>query len=302
MEGADKGFEFCTGGLNPLAYNKKLNQAIIPETLTGTTTELAAVVEKYLDDQDTYKKHVVGGLSEAGLAFGDPVLFEDLRQMVNKILNRPIAGAFNVPSLKISYRQDLALGKLKYLVEDPETKPPDPNATRFDLKNEFYRTPQFIAAALSMWYGLDAITTDDQINQLAQKGYISPENARNLTKAMEKPILLRFKTHSKAGEEWEGVRAKDHKYAKKELNPASLSSMSEEQKKKTVDHAEKTNRMLPHMEKKDIELTPKDLSELRDAANEVRKLWKLAESFYNMHKPGFGGIRINPFMRPVVRR
>jgi len=179
-------------------------------------------------------------------------------------------------------------------VNHPEPSPPDPNGTRFDLKSEFYRTPQFIAAALCQWYEIDAVTTDDQITKLAQRGYISAENQRRFKKAMEMPLLLRVKTHSKAGAEWEGVRAKDHKYLLKP--PPDLSKVTEKYKKDSQEHVEKFNEKLDIIMKKDIELTPAELTQLRDHAKEVNELWKLAQLFHRVHKRGSPEPRRNPFM------
>jgi len=301
MQGADKGFEFCTGGLNPLAYNKKLKQVIIPETLTGTAQQLSEVLEKYLNSQDEYKSHIVGGLSEAGFAFGDRSLFEGFGKMANEILQKPCLGAFDEPDIATSHRRRLALGKLEYLTNHPECRPPRPDATRFDLKNEFYRTPQWIAAALSQWYDIDAVSTDDQITKLAARNLISTSTRQNLKKAMEMPLVMRFKTHSKTGEEWEGVRAKDHDY--KEIKvPDAKSVQKEKHRKWQEDHVKKFNEKLPQMKEKDVELTSAELTQLREHAVVVHKLWNLAKQFYDMRKPGLhnytdGTPRCrNPFM------
>jgi len=107
VEKADKGFEFCTGGLNPLGegFNRKENKffEVIKESLTGKAQDLAGLLEIYLKSGDERKAHTINGLSESTFAFGERTLFEDFRPLRQEVLNQPTNGAFDQPEVETSY-------------------------------------------------------------------------------------------------------------------------------------------------------------------------------------------------------
>jgi hypothetical protein len=260
-QGAEKGFAFCRGGLNPLGVSKKRGK-LSTGPLTGTALELGLILERNLRDPEEYIQHLVTGLCDAGLAFGSRRVARGLRDQVDSILGRD-CDYLKSAGHSLTDKRRMALQKIKAFLA-PEMAPPEPGATRFNVKENFYRVPQFLAQSLCWWYGLEGITTDQQIGALARKGIISRENQDRLKISMETPLKVRVKAHLHAKDEWDWVTTPNH-----------------------VDKGQG--------DKRDLPLSPQEAQELRIAAGTVRSLRGLAQQFYdNMTRAH--GERVNPFV------
>jgi len=139
------------------------------------------------------ESHISGGLQEHRFLFGTKQLHDDFKTDLNVILAKT---CFTFSSrLTITRGKTMGLKVIKDLVTDPRFTPPAKTDEFFHVKEQFYRPPQFIAKGLAWFYGIDAVSTTDQLTQLVATNHMSLTAANNFKAVMNVMAKLRFKLH-----------------------------------------------------------------------------------------------------------
>ena len=89
----------------------------------------------------------------------------------------------------------MGLKVIKDLVTDPRFTPPSSTDEYFHVKEQFYRPPQFIAKGLAWYYGIDAVSTHDQVTQLVATNHMSHGVAHSFKAVMSVMAKYRFRLH-----------------------------------------------------------------------------------------------------------
>lgn len=201
----DKGFTFCTGGLNPGGWNGI--GVPIPQ-LTGTPAELANILETNLNTANGALEHVISGLQESGFGFGKAQLHRDLVTEVDQIMGKTCWKMSSRPAL--SHRKRRGTEAIHQAVTDPDFAIPNPGDTRFNIKKGFYRLPQFVTKGLAWYYGVNSVSSDDQIHDLTQAGHMHANKAAVFRRALDAPLRLRISAQLSSGKEHDYVRSAAH--------------------------------------------------------------------------------------------
>ena len=199
----DKGFVFCIGGLNPGGWN---TSAVPLPALTMTAVEFAGLLEANLIASNVAMAHVVSGLQEAEFVFGTRQLFTDLNRELNLIVGKTCWKMSSRPALTHKKRQGFEA--IKTALNDFAI--PAATATRFNVKSEFYRFPQFIAKGLAWYYNIPAVSTLDQISQLVAAKRMNDRNSRLFIECVSDATRVRVMSHLHSGKEADHIRAPNH--------------------------------------------------------------------------------------------
>ncbi len=158
--------------------------------LIRTPYNMADLVEW---SEDNIEGHISGGLQEHRFLFGTKQLHDDFKTDLNVILAKT---CWTLSSrLTITRGKRMGLKVIKDLVTDPRFTAPARSDESFHVKEQFYRPPQFIAKGLAWFYGIDAVSTADQLTQLVATNHMSPTAANNFKAVMSAMAKLRFKLH-----------------------------------------------------------------------------------------------------------
>jgi hypothetical protein len=252
----DKGFVFCIGGLNPEGWN---SVGTPPQRLIDTPHALAGILEANVSTGNPAMQHVVSGLQEADFGFGHRPLFVDFQREVNLIMGKTCWKLASRPVL--SYKKRQGLDAIRDAVNNPDFQIPAAGNTRFQIKKEFYRLPQFLAKGLAWYYAVEAVRTLDQIAGLQADHRMSDTNARHFINAINKAARVRVLSHLHAGSESDHVRTAAHP---------------------------------PPNPNNEYVLTGAELADLQDVIRSLTRLRNLAIEFVRQ-KDKFSGKRKNPF-------
>lgn len=223
--GVHKGLRYCDGGCNPLGLKGgKLPQARRPPRVATTALEAirnqAAMGVELIRTpagmallQEDKDDHTRESLLETRLCFGSEKLHDAYRQEVAALQGKRQASFSTRPLLRKRKRE-----ALKFLHE-VQTKfaVPDRNAEKWKLKEGFYRPAQFIAKALAYWYGVDQVSTADQVRSLQALGRLSAHNGQLILSVLDAVTKVRvvsqLEAQSEADEAWtfhaKGKKAQD---------------------------------------------------------------------------------------------
>lgn len=98
----------------------------------------------------------------------------------------------------IAFREKLSLQLLRgNLVEfKPDLSKQKQETNAFGIKKELYRPFQSILGSLAIFYGIEAESSFAIIDLLLKKGIISSQGEKNLKKALQQVLALRFEAHA----------------------------------------------------------------------------------------------------------
>jgi hypothetical protein len=257
------GLVFCQGGSNPGAWvnlqsgrarDRWLVGSRLPCELTATAVDLAKAVERNLKKRKKVLGHVMDGLMESGFGFGTEQLHRDYLRELDKVTG-DTCNQFS-SSAGLGFKRE---GGLKAIEAATGYTVPAQNATRFNIKTEFYRLPQFVVKGLAWFYGIDAVATSDQLQGLVAGRHMSKSNEQIFRRVLNF-LTVRVASHLKAGEEADWVRTSDDK----ENKPG------------------------------DYTLKVSETIEFRERRRDLIKIKVLASSFLEEKRKAFGS-RTNPF-------
>jgi hypothetical protein len=252
----DKGFVFCIGGLNPEGWTAL---GTPPQRLIDSPHSLAGILEANISTDNQAMQHVVSGLQEADFAFGHRPLYDQFVREVDLVMGKTCWKFASRPALSHKKRQ--GLDAIRDAVNNPDFQIPAAGNTRFQIKKEFYRLPQFLAKGLAWYYAVEAVRTLDQIAGLQADHRMSATNARHFINAINKAGRVRVLSHLHAGSESDHVRTAAHVGA----NPNN-----------------------------EYVLTGAELTDLQDVIASLTRLRNLAVEFIRQ-KDKISGKRKNPF-------
>ncbi|HEX5049533.1 MAG TPA: DUF294 nucleotidyltransferase-like domain-containing protein [Gammaproteobacteria bacterium] len=261
---ADKGFIFCTGGLNPLVEgaNCKISPIQKPK-LTGSAKEFAKFLEGFYSDPMAMlgtKAHLAEGMLESAFAFGDESLFQDFVRETDLVMGKTcngFASRANITRKKMMGMQVMS-DALK-----PEFKA-DAGAKSFDIKKHFMRTPQFAIKGLAFYYDLSEVDPTMQLTHLEQDKRMHARTTEMMRRLLEIPQRIRIRAHLQM---------------KGENDKICFSSYNEKDKDKHY------------------VLSPKEEQDLKACMGELEILKKMGTEFMAQKKKSWGS-RKNPFKQP----
>jgi hypothetical protein len=251
------GFTFCRGGLHPLGPSNN-------GALTQDPVQLARLLESQIGmDQHSPERmeHIISGLQESSFGFGDRGLFHDFKTEVDQVMGHTCFRWNSRPLL--THRKRSGLEAIRDALRDFPV--PNPADTRFDVKRGFYRFPQMVVKSLAWYYGIDAVSTEDQLARLVNVGRLHPNKRAVLHGVMQAPLLIRIAAHLESKQELDRVRTPDH-----------------------------PNDGNPDGEKV---LTRAEVNDLRGVIGQLRVIRGWAEEFVRQ-KDKVIGRRVNPFAAP----
>jgi hypothetical protein len=204
-----KGLRFCAGGLNPLGGLE------VPELIRSPQSMATLLEDSKLDS------HASQGLQETRLMFGsggtsEPlgnggsrtidqsmVLYHLFTKERDHALSRVSWQFSGTPMATLNRRKGLgfvkeALGKAIPLAND----------VQWDIKQQFYRLPQFIVKGLATYYGVPFASTRKQIETLEGMGHLSAKYAKQLVDVMNAVGKIRVLAHLETGTESDKVYTK----------------------------------------------------------------------------------------------
>jgi len=158
--------------------------------LIRTPHNMADLVEW---SEDSIESHISGGLQEHRFLFGTKKLYDDFKTDLNVILAKTCFSFSSRPA--ITRGKKMGLKVIKDLVTDPRFTPPSSTDEYFHVKEQFYRPPQFIAKGLAWYYGIDAVSTHDQVTQLVATNHMSHGVAYSFKAVMSVMAKYRFRLH-----------------------------------------------------------------------------------------------------------
>ena len=225
--------------------------------------------------------HVKGGLMENRFLFGTQKLHTDFLTDLNLIVNE---SCFTFSSrLTITRGKTMGLDTLKKLLNDREYAPPQKTDGWFHVKNQFYRPPQFIAKALSWFYGVQAVNTLQQLDALVLGNHMSPSVANNFRPILDVMAKLRFKLHlDREGE-------KDFVFTSTAARDAELQRLNALPQLTTADREMQTRL------KQGTLLTAAERADLVAVIPNLHYIMRLAATFVK-EKEKLLGKRANPFV------
>lgn len=205
-----RGLRFCGGGLNPLGRRGALKPRpggirFAGVALPSDMVELIRTPQAMAEIQESAEeKHVSEGLLETRFVFGSPGkagpdLHTAYRQELEAVLGQR--------SPKFSWRPLLMKRKrmaLKFMGEVvSKFQPPKPDAHFWNIKEQFYRAPQFVVKSLAYWYGITDVATFDQLAALESSSprRISAVNAGMIRRLFNTVGKTRALAHLEAGTE-----------------------------------------------------------------------------------------------------
>jgi hypothetical protein len=234
---------------------------------------------------DRIEGHISGGLQEHRFLFGTQGLYDDFKTDLNVVLAETCYSFSSRPI--ITRRKKMGLKVIKELVNDRRFTPPARTDEFFHVKEQFYRPPQFIAKGLAWYYGIDAVSTSDQLTQLVAGNHMTQAVANNFRAVMNAMAKLRFKLHlDREGE-------KDFVYTNQGARDAELVPLEAKGAGgRTEEEKERYNRL-----KGGTHLTRAEVKELTDVISNLNYIMKLARAFVR-EKEKLLGKRNNPFANP----
>lgn len=191
--GESKGLRYCDGGCNPLglkggevpdarprrqvgggAFGALMAQVQYGVELIRTPEGMAAL-------QEMTEDHTRESLLETRFCFGTEALHVAYRGEVATIQGARQPEWSWRPLLRKRKRE--ALGFFNEVVT--KFTLPDANADKWKLKEGFYRPAQFTTKALAYWYGVDMVSTSDQIRGLQAAGRLHATHGQRLLAILE---------------------------------------------------------------------------------------------------------------------
>lgn len=224
--------------------------------------------------------HITAGLQEYKFGFGDHQLFQDFKTEMDTVLGANCWKRNSRPVLARGKRVGLEV--IQDVVRNPKFQPPNKTDATFHVKEQFYRPPQFIAKGLAWYYGIDRVSTSDQLAGLVQAGHMSNTVANNFRVVMDVMAKLRFKLHlDREGEKdfvYTDVNARNNEIQQLE----AILNRNEDQK-------ERLNRL-----KGGTHLTRAEIQDLIGCISNLNFIMRLAREFV-AQKTKVIGKRKNPF-------
>lgn len=226
--------------------------------------------------------HITNGLAENRFGFGNQELYRSFKTDLNRILG---TNCWKMSSRPLLTRQKrMGLKVIQDLVNDPKFQPPNRTDESFHVKEQFYRPPQFLAKGLAWYYGVDAVSTMDQLAELRRRNLMSLVSFNNFKAIMDVMARLRFKLHlDREGE-------KDFVYTNqgaRDLEVQQLEGISPHSR--TMDQKERLNRL-----KSGTFLTRAELADLIGCIANLNYIMRKAREFV-AQKEKVIGKRKNPF-------
>jgi hypothetical protein len=248
--------------------------------LIRTPHNMAALVEL---PPERIEGHVSGGLLEHRFLFGTPALHDAYRTDLNVIVAKTCCTFSSRPLLTRGKRMGLQV--IKDLVGDARFTPPSKDDRTFHVKEQFYRPPQFIAKGLAWYYGIDAVSTTDQLTRLVAANHMSNTAANNFRAILNVMGKMRFRLHlDREGEKdfiYLDQAARDREI--REIEQISPLSRSQEQK-------ERYGRL-----KGGTHMSAADVRELVGVIPNLTYIMRLAREFVRQKEKKIGK-RENPFV------
>ncbi len=171
--GGSSGFHFCDGGLEPTK-------------ITNTVAELVDFIRNPGDDGDSaggqQRQHQATGMLESRFAMGNETLYREFTTAL----------ATTAPGVRSS--KQTALNSLRNLVDDQQVMYSHMRAAYF-VKDAIYRPVQLICRYVAQYYGITAVDTSAQIQELRRKGHMSPEVGKLFTDVLDMFYRTRVGLH-----------------------------------------------------------------------------------------------------------
>jgi len=187
-----KGFSMDSGGLAPLGKEGVYE-------LIGTPKELARFQSLLWQTNHEAEMILINAMAAPSRLFGDESLVKEYRKNIASELNKKNA------KNGICQRRVRALQLLKghYDEFSPWLGLERLSLQAFDVKRDFYRPIQILIDGLALYYGLEALSTFDRIEELVKQGVFSKEGGENLQSALMTAITLRLRVQLFYGQEKE---------------------------------------------------------------------------------------------------
>ena len=246
--------------------------------LIRTPQTMASLVEM---PEDRIHSHISGGLKEHRFLLGTQTLYNDYKVDLNTIVAKT---CFTFSSRPIITRgKKMGLQIIKDTVNNPKFSPPKRDDKFFHVKEQFYRPVQFLAKGLAWYYGVDAVSTAQQITMLNAANRMSTVTMNNFKSVMNAMASLRFKLHlDREGE-------KDFVYLDDNLRNAEMGPLALKGQNATADEKERLNRL-----RAGTKLTAPEVKELTDSIASLTYLMSKGRAFVT-EKEKLLGTRRNPF-------